>query len=802
MGENLGKSRLDLGLNKPAARPARSQATGLRIALISGAALLLGITGLIAHAVSSDGNSPLAGLFDRSALANFGGAVREASSQATSRHATASWDDGQHEGALADPDIAYGPPILQRRVEMAAEMAKKDAAAHMSKDRWRGAKTESAPKEDRRYAEKTAAPEKGFAKDRYDYAPKSERPANNEAKKDGYYTPSKDEKAKSPPAEKELRDEESSRKFDETPKSKESPVNIQEPIETNRKIIRTGEMDFEIDSYDVAIVNITRLIIGVKGAFISDSKSGQLKNGKLHGYVVVRMPPQYLDTFILDLRRDLGRTGELKTQRINSQDVTKQYTDIESGLKAARTMEERFLQIIKTGKGEIKDLIAAENALGEWRTKIEKMEGEMRYYANQISLSTLTISLSERELQTPFALVATENVTMRIEVEDVKRAHATAEKAVLDAKGRVLRSEVKQHAAGQLEAILHAEMPPAAKDAFSTQLEKLGIVSHQESHRQQQAIGGAGKLTESIKPKEKDARFDVTFNNLVNVAPRHSTTLQVASLDVAAGYQKLHDAITRVKGQVRTTYLNETDKNNISASIEFTILAADKQAIDKAIADVGPLLSRNNVQAQITELATERKFGYNLTLVNVANTQPREKTQLKLESKNVDEDAKLLKKLATDAKGRVTDARTQRRPNGEVAAILAFDVPLSAKDALVRQFKDTGKLLGQEEERFPTAPDNELAIARIHVILAGESPIVPSDEGFGASVRYSLYLSFKIFVSCIMFIIIGASVLVPWGLLIWGGYKLYCRVAGPPVSSLAPAAVIVQPVAENEKPAT
>ena len=57
------------------------------------------------------------------------------------------------------------------------------------------------------------------------------------------------------------------------------------------------------------------------------------------------------------------------------------------------------------------------------------------------------------------------------------KSHHTAEKAAIDAKGRVLRSEVKQHAAGQLEAILHVELPPAAKDAFGALLETLGILS-------------------------------------------------------------------------------------------------------------------------------------------------------------------------------------------------------------------------------------------------------------------------------------------------------------------------------------
>ena len=38
------------------------------------------------------------------------------------------------------------------------------------------------------------------------------------------------------------------------------------------------------------------------------------------------MIPEKLDDFILDLIRDLGKAGELRSQRISSQDVTKQYT--------------------------------------------------------------------------------------------------------------------------------------------------------------------------------------------------------------------------------------------------------------------------------------------------------------------------------------------------------------------------------------------------------------------------------------------------------------------------------------------
>src|SRR5258708_36672607 len=99
----------------------------------------------------------------------------------------------------------------------------------------------------------------------------------------------------------------------------------------------------------------------------------------------------------------------------------------------------------------------------------------MRYYSSRFSRSWWTLSVAGRGPHTPFALVATENVSMRIEAEDVKKAHHAAEKAAIEAKGRVLRSEGKQHAAGQPEAVLHVQLPPPAKRDFGALLGKPGI---------------------------------------------------------------------------------------------------------------------------------------------------------------------------------------------------------------------------------------------------------------------------------------------------------------------------------------
>ena len=54
----------------------------------------------------------------------------------------------------------------------------------------------------------------------------------------------------------------------------------------------------------------------------------------------------------------------------------------------------------------IKQLLEAEKELGVWRTKIEEFEGEIRYYSNLVSLSTLTITLAEKEIRAAYRQLA------------------------------------------------------------------------------------------------------------------------------------------------------------------------------------------------------------------------------------------------------------------------------------------------------------------------------------------------------------------------------------------------------------
>jgi hypothetical protein len=669
---------------------------------------------------------------------------------------------------------------------------------------------------------------------------------------------------------------------------KASEAKKPEPLPTpvmTRKIIRSGEIEFEIESFDSAVATIIKLVNGIQGGFVATVNSEKLPNGKVRGSVVVRVPPEGLDGLVLDLRRELGKGGELKGQRIGSQDITKQYTDLESRLRAARAMEERLLQVIKTGKGEIKDLVQAEKELGVWRTKIEEIEGELRYYANLVALSTLTITLSERELQAPSAVIETERIQMGLEVEDVDKALRQALAAVTEAKGRVTKSELKQHAAGQYSALLHFEVTPEAAGPMRDRLKQLGNVARLEIDRVQQTEGGSGR-PQDAKSKRNDSQFIVSLYNLTTVAPRETvqlklvcddveavyktilarvekaagrvvtsslnrqrteqttgtisfevraadseavlqslkeggevmrlqvtenpdvqnttrskrgfnvelwtlaqvapretSVLQLATRDVPAGYRALQEAVAKAKGRVLSAQLNEQDKQNITAQLDFEIRRAEETTIDAALAKIGDVFARNVVRAQDNDNVIDSKVRVQVSLINAANLKPRESITLAMEVPEVENAQATLTALVNQNRGHTTVSQLTHRRDGSVVAKLVFDVPLAASPALVEQFKTFGKLRLHESSQNAQVPEGPLAVARLDVTLSNTELIVPSDNGLWPQVRKGLSNSLLAIFLSLSWVIFGVLVVLPWALLIYGVYRLVLWLRKKPGSA-------------------
>jgi hypothetical protein len=653
----------------------------------------------------------------------------------------------------------------------------------------------------------------------------------------------------------------------------------QPPQAYQRKIIRTGEVEYEVDSFDSSVATISKLVEEESG-FLATVNSDKLPNGKVRGTVVLRVPPERLDLLLLKLRG----LGELKTQNIRSQEVGKQYYDLESRLKAARTMEERLLRIIKEGKGEIKDLLLAERELGEWRTKIEGYEGEKRYYDNQIALSTLTLTLTEKEIRSPFAVTQTERVNLGLEVEDVEKAHRDALAAVAEAKGRVTKSELNQLAAGQYSATLHFEVSPAASGPLQDRFKQLGTVARLNIDRVEETEGGSGKVGDVLKVKQKDTQFFVSIYNLANVAPRETNvvslacvdaeaaykaildriekaagrvvtstlnrqrneqtsgeirfeiktaeaaavlqdvraagevmrldvvenpdtqsvtkskrgfqvmlyamglvepretvTIQLASKDVSESYARLQEALATGAARVLVSQLNETDRQNVTATLSFDLRRDQGGKVDAALAAAGEVLSRSVTRAQDVERVVDSKKRFSLTLVNVANIHPRETYTIGVEADPVDSAVALVEKLASEVHGRIIDSRHTRAAGGRDVSKITLDLPLAQARAAADRIRGLGTVRVFDATRNPQAPEGELSVGRLDITLMNPQELVDADSGPWARIKGGLSVGLTALSWSLTLVIVGLCFVVPVGGMIWGGVLVYRKVKSKPV---------------------
>ena len=176
--------------------------------------------------------------------------------------------------------------------------------------------------------------------------------------------------------------------------------NSQTPPPTiERKIVRNADLQMEADSPEQAQQKITA-IAESKGGFVVESQQSSSDTRTTTRDVVtmtVRVPSDKFNETLEEIRRTASR---VVVETVKSDDVTEEFIDIEAQLKAKKSLEAQFLEIMKRAN-TVEDALDVQRQLAEVRGEIEKIEGRRRFLENQSALSTVKI-----RLQTPTVFTA------------------------------------------------------------------------------------------------------------------------------------------------------------------------------------------------------------------------------------------------------------------------------------------------------------------------------------------------------------------------------------------------------------
>lgn len=167
-----------------------------------------------------------------------------------------------------------------------------------------------------------------------------------------------------------------------------------------QKIIREGHLQFETQEPDNTY---NRLVQSAKkyNAYIQEDSEGKSWD-RVYRNVTVRIPNTHFDAFIADISTGVSFFDQ---KQITSQDVTEEFVDLNARLKAKKTLEERYLQLLHKAV-KVSEIIEIERELSAIREEIEAKEGRLKYLQHRVSYSTITVNFYKKVPQSEQATVS------------------------------------------------------------------------------------------------------------------------------------------------------------------------------------------------------------------------------------------------------------------------------------------------------------------------------------------------------------------------------------------------------------
>ena len=113
---------------------------------------------------------------------------------------------------------------------------------------------------------------------------------------------------------------------------------------------------------------------------------------RLQYMLTVKVPPNRFES-INDM---LKYVGEVKSMSVNLEDVTQQYTDLETRIKN-KDIELGRLYELYNKSDDVEDLLAVEREVSRVETELELLKQQEEWLSSRIDLSTITITIYEEK---------------------------------------------------------------------------------------------------------------------------------------------------------------------------------------------------------------------------------------------------------------------------------------------------------------------------------------------------------------------------------------------------------------------
>ena len=154
-----------------------------------------------------------------------------------------------------------------------------------------------------------------------------------------------------------------------------------------RHVIRKATIELKTDDVRAVFLKAAMVLNEARGEYVESSElTGTGKDAQAH--LTLRVTAERLD----DVLNQLRQLGEVRSERVEGQDVTAQVVDVEARLRNEQRVEAELLQLLeKRQDAPLKEILELRDKIGQIRGEIERLTAQRDQLSRLVSLATVLI---------------------------------------------------------------------------------------------------------------------------------------------------------------------------------------------------------------------------------------------------------------------------------------------------------------------------------------------------------------------------------------------------------------------------
>jgi len=176
-----------------------------------------------------------------------------------------------------------------------------------------------------------------------------------------------------------------------------------EPQSTERLVIKNANISVVVDDPAEAMEDLTQLADEMGGFVVNSNLYQTTTAGGLEvpsASITIRVPSERLQSALDAIE---GQSVRVVSQSQSGQDVTSQYTDLQSRLRNLEDAEELLRTIMDAAK-DTEDVLNAFYQLNSITEQIEVLKGQIQYFEESAALSAISVQLIASAADQPITI--------------------------------------------------------------------------------------------------------------------------------------------------------------------------------------------------------------------------------------------------------------------------------------------------------------------------------------------------------------------------------------------------------------